>query len=70
MPQLQRDKKRARLNCMQHFLSLLPYPGKDRSIGTGADPLIVGASVHMTERDEHIFSKTVPPALKQSGESA
>jgi hypothetical protein len=55
---------------MQHFLSLLPYPGKDRSIVTGADPLIVGASVHMTERDEHIFSKTVPPALKQSGESA
>jgi hypothetical protein len=22
------DKKRARLNCMQHFLSSLPYPGK------------------------------------------
>ena len=41
------DKKRARLNCMQHFLSLLPYPTKDRSIVTGPDPLIVGASVHV-----------------------
>jgi polyphosphate kinase 2 len=23
------DKKRARLNCMKHFLAALPYPGKD-----------------------------------------
>jgi hypothetical protein len=23
------DKKRARLNCMRHVLSTLPYPGKD-----------------------------------------
>ena len=23
------DKKRARLNCMQHFLSSLDYPDKD-----------------------------------------
>ncbi len=25
------DKKRARLNCMQHFLATLPYPDKDRT---------------------------------------
>ncbi len=31
------DKKRARLNCLQHFLSSLDYPNKDRSVVTGAD---------------------------------
>ena len=27
------DKKRARLNCMQHFLSKLDYPDKDSAVG-------------------------------------
>ncbi len=38
------DKKRARLNCMRHFLSTLPYPGKDPHIARSADPLIVGSA--------------------------
>ncbi|MFZ2754797.1 MAG: polyphosphate kinase 2 [Lysobacteraceae bacterium] len=38
------DKKRARLNCMRHFLDTLPYPGKDQRIARSADPLIVGAA--------------------------
>jgi polyphosphate kinase 2 len=38
------DKKRARLNCMQHFLSELDYPGKNRHVVRGPDPLIVGSS--------------------------
>ena len=38
------DKKRARLNCMRHFLSTLPYPGKDARLVHAADPLIVGAA--------------------------
>ncbi len=38
------DKKRARLNCMRHFLDTLPYPGKDTHIVRAADPLIVGAA--------------------------
>ena len=40
------DKKRARINCMQHFLASLPYPNKDRRIVVGprpADRRIVGA---------------------------
>ncbi len=41
------DKKRARLNCMQHFLSSLDYTDKDRFIVTGADPLIVGAGAQV-----------------------
>jgi polyphosphate kinase 2 len=59
------DKKRARLNCMQHFLSSLPYPNKDRSIVTGPDPLIVGASAHVIGTDNQIIAKTVHPALKR-----
>lgn len=38
------DKKRARLNCMQHFLSSLPYDGKADSIVAGPDPLIVSSA--------------------------
>lgn len=59
------DKKRARLNCMQHFLSSLPYAGRDRSIVTGSDRLIVGASAHVIGTDMHIIGKTVHPALKR-----
>ena len=38
------DKKRARLNCMRHFLSSLPYAGKDAEVVGQPDPLIVGTS--------------------------
>jgi polyphosphate kinase len=58
------DKKRARLNCMQHFLSSLAYADKDLSIVTGADPLIVGAGAQVIGADMHIIGKTVHPALK------
>ena len=53
------DKKRARLNCMQHFLSSLDYPNKDHSVAHGPDPLIVGASAHVIGRDEHILGKSL-----------
>jgi len=36
------DKKRARLNCMKHFLSSVDYPGKDLEVVGQPDPLIVG----------------------------
>jgi hypothetical protein len=60
------DKKRARLNCMQHFLSSLPYENKDHGIVTGTDPLIVGSSVHVIGSDVHIIDKTVHPRLKRA----
>jgi polyphosphate kinase 2 len=41
------DKKRARLDCMRHFLSTLPYPGKDPHIARPADPLIVGSAANV-----------------------
>ncbi len=38
------DKKRARLNCMQYFLTSIDYPQRDISVVEGPDPLIVGKS--------------------------
>jgi polyphosphate kinase 2 len=49
------DKKRARLNCMQHFLSTLNYPGKDKRLVRGPDPLIVGTPSQVIEKDGHLW---------------
>ena len=49
------DKKRARLNCMQHFLSELDYPGKNKHVVRGPDPLIVGSSAQVIEKDSHLW---------------
>jgi polyphosphate kinase 2 len=55
------DKKRARLNCMKHFLSGLPYPEKDHHIVGQADPLIVGSSSDVIGNTSHIFGKSLHP---------
>ncbi len=49
------DKKRARLNCMQHFLAGLDYPDKDLDVVQGPDPLIVGESAQVIEKDSHLW---------------
>ncbi len=49
------DKKRARLNCMQHFLASFEYPGKDHSVVHGPDPLIVGTPSQVIEKDSHLW---------------
>ena len=36
------DKKRARINCMRHFLSSLSYPGRDEEIPSDPDAKLVG----------------------------
>ena len=46
------DKKRARLACMQHFLSHLPYPDKDAEVVVSPDPLIVGPAERVVDRNE------------------
>ncbi|WP_269585791.1 polyphosphate kinase 2 [Roseibium sp. Sym1] len=58
------DKKRARLNCMEHFLYSLPYPDKDGKVVGHPDPLIVGSSQHVIGRDSHILGKTLHPETK------
>ena len=59
------DKKRARLNTMQHFLSTLNYPGKNLEVVRGPDPLIVGNSDHVIGRSEHILGASLHPALRK-----
>jgi len=49
------DKKRARLNCMQHFLTSLDYPDKDAHVVRGPDPLIVGTTSQVIEKDRHLW---------------
>jgi len=55
------DKKRARLNCLEHFLDSLDYPDKDHSIVRRPDPLIVGSSNHVIGRSEHILGRSLHP---------
>lgn len=61
------DKKRARLNTMQHFLSSLPYSGKSDKIVKGPDPLIVGSSVHVISNAQHILGKSLHPKQRRKG---
>lgn len=49
------DKKRARLNCMQHFLATLRYPDKEEHVVHGPDPLIVGTPSQVIEKDRHLW---------------
>lgn len=46
------DKKRARINCIRHFLHSLDYPGKDPQVAHAPDPLLVGRASHGFEEDE------------------
>jgi hypothetical protein len=59
------DKKRARLNCMRHFLSSLGYPGKDASVAAKPDPLIVGHASHVVHSAAHILGAAQHPDLRR-----
>ena len=54
------DKKRARLNCMRHFLASLDYPDKDVGLIGQPDPLIVGQAHHVV----HAAGKVQAPTLR------
>ena len=49
------DKKRARLACMQHFLSRLDYPDKDPRVVHGPDKLLVGNPGQVIEKDHYLW---------------
>jgi polyphosphate kinase len=55
------DKKRARLNCMRHFLASLDYPDKDHDVVGTPDPLIVGQAHHVIHRSDHILGTALHP---------
>jgi hypothetical protein len=59
------DKKRARLNAMQHFLNSLPYPNKDPHVARPPDPLIVGSSHHVIGENQHILGRSLHPELRR-----
>jgi len=60
------DKKRARLNCMRHFLSSLEYPDKDPAIACAPDPLIVGHARHVLHSAAHIFGAAQHPDQRRA----
>ena len=60
------DKRRARLNAMQFFLSSLPYPDKDQHVVRGPDPLIVGSTAAVLGMDPGLIGRTVHPEIKRS----
>jgi polyphosphate kinase len=60
------DKKRARLNCMRHFLSQLEYPSKDPDVVTAPDPNIVLHANHMVQNANHILATSVHPKTRKS----
>jgi len=55
------DKKRARLNCMRHFLSQLDYPDKDPSAATPVDPKIVLHATNVIHQADHILAASLHP---------
>lgn len=47
------DKKRARINCMRHFLSQMPYQQEGATPVALPDPLIVGSSEQIIRKNEN-----------------
>ena len=58
------DKKRARINCMMHFLYNIDYPEKDHKVVKEPDPLIVGNTSHILHNAEHILGTSLHPELR------
>lgn len=61
------DKKRARLNCMLHFLDSLPYKNKNKHVVRKPDYLIVGSSAHVIDQSNHILGKSLHPENRRTG---
>jgi polyphosphate kinase 2 len=60
------DKKRARLNCMRHFLSTLDYPEKDHSVLQPPDPLIVGHAAQVLGGAGRILQAATHPDWRRA----
>lgn len=60
------DKKRARLNCMRHFLTSIEYPGKDLDAIGVPDPLIIGKAGQVIRGNEALIAAAVPPELRKA----
>ena len=63
------DKKRARLECMRHFLNSIPYPDKDTKIVHEPDPLIVGRTDHVIGRSDHVLAASLHPEKRKDSKN-
>lgn len=59
------DKKRARLNCMRHFLATLDYPNRDPAVAGAPDPLIVGRAQQVLDMGPGIHDAATHPAMQR-----
>ncbi|MCV2875054.1 polyphosphate kinase 2 [Rhodobacteraceae bacterium XHP0102] len=59
------DKKRARLNCMRHFLSSIDYRDKNTYVVQPPDPLIVGHASHVVHHSDHILGNSLHPDMRR-----
>jgi polyphosphate kinase 2 len=51
------DKKRARINCLRHFLFLLEYPDKNPAVACAPDPLLVAPAAKVVEEAERVLPR-------------
>ncbi|GFE48936.1 polyphosphate kinase 2 [Roseobacter cerasinus] len=59
------DKKRARLNCMRHFLAAFDYPDRDEAVAVAPDPLIVRTASHVVHSSDHILASSLHPKSRR-----
>ena len=55
------DKRRARIECLRHFLSSLDYPDKDTTAIGVPDPLIVGTAAELGVTEDEPLSNLADP---------
>jgi polyphosphate kinase 2 len=53
------DKRRARLNCMKHFLSTIDYPNKDQAAIGRSAPLMAGRASQVLQGAGHIRAASI-----------
>ncbi len=60
------DKKRARIECMRHFLQSIDYPGKDEAVVGSPDPRIVGSADKVVETADEILARAQHPQQRRN----
>ena len=63
------DKKRARINCIRHFLSVLEYPDRDAAVACAPDPLLVGPAAKVIEEAERVLPRIEKQLLEARREA-
>jgi polyphosphate kinase len=64
------DKKRARIECMRHFLHHIDYPGKDPAIAIPPDPRVVGSAEQALGDDSRILGTAMHPKTRRTSAQA